>query len=110
MSRLLAPSKPAGFFSFPCSGPGRASVWLVAVFLVAFGLWLMWAQVPRERGSFFADPLYGGFLLVAALSGSGGGVAGVLAILLRRERALLVAVSSIVGLVVLFSTLGQLAR
>jgi hypothetical protein len=102
--------RKSGFLGVPNTSVGWWSIYLMLMFLGLFGGWIayVWAT-PIARPTFYSDPLHAALLLGATVAGLGGGVVGVLAFVIGRERSLLILPSIIVGGLVLFVVIGTMA-
>jgi hypothetical protein len=102
-------SRIPSFLGMPRTPRGWWSVWLALAFLVLIVLFHVYARAVRiPRPTFFSDPLNAALLLGAAGAGIAGGIVGMLAILMRRERSFTVVLSVLVGGFVLLFSIGEL--
>jgi len=94
----------------PSTRLGRWSVSFAIAFLVLFPLWMLYAMYlrPIARPTFFSDPLHAILLLSAAAAAIAGGIAGVFAFAMRRERSFTVILSILLGAFVIYWTIGEL--
>jgi hypothetical protein len=94
----------------PSTRLGRWSVGLAIAFFVLFPLWMFYAIYlrPIPRPTFFSDPLHAILLLSAAAAAIAGGIAGVFAFAVRRERSFVVILSILLGAFVIYWTIGEL--
>lgn len=96
------------FIGLPHTPLGQWSVRLAFAFLALFALWLLYVgSTPKERPTFFSDPLHAVLILGAAAAAIAGAFAGVLAFVMRRERSILIALSVLLGAYVLFWTVAE---
>jgi hypothetical protein len=109
----LAASRPLSrrLVGLPCTRSGWWSVGLAITFLVLFPLWLLYSSRlrPIPRPTFFSDPLHACLLLSAAAAAIAGGITGLFAFALRRERSFTVILSILLGALVVYWTIGALA-
>jgi hypothetical protein len=104
------PSRSPSFVGMPRSRLGSWSIVLAVLFLALFAAWLLYVQAnPIARPTFFSDPLHACLLLGAAAAGIAGAIVGVLALVTKRERSLMILVSVLLGAFVLYWTVGSLA-
>ena len=105
---LEAPAKAPRFLGLPRTRFGWSSIVLAAAFFVFF--WLFWLQrnAPRDRSTFFSDPINALLLISAVASAITGGVTAVAAIIRKRERSFLLLPTLLLGIFVLFFTVGEL--
>ncbi len=102
-------TRSSSFLGMPRTRLGWWSIWLALAFLVLLGVFRVYAsavQIPRP--TFFSDPLNAALLLGAAGAAIAGGITGVLAAVVRRERSFAILLSVLVGGFVLLWTIGEL--
>ncbi len=87
---------------------GWSAIGLTAAFFVFLGLLRLRRGTAGDPALLPSDPLGALLLLGAAASAIGGGVEAVLANALRRERSFFLIPSVLLGLLVLFFTIGEL--
>jgi hypothetical protein len=109
-NRQESAGQSLSFVGLPRSRPGLWSISLAFAFVVLFVLW--WLYVgrwrPMPRPTFFSDPLHACLLLGAAAASIAGAFAGVLALVAKRERSILIVVSIVLGAFVLLLTIAQI--
>jgi hypothetical protein len=109
MTRSTAPDRTATrFLGLPGTRLGRSSLWLVVACLACLGLWLLEAKLPRDRSTFFSDPLMAALIICTACAGNACWVTAILAFVLKREKSLLLVLPLLLGGIVLLFTLGEL--
>lgn len=93
----------------PKSRLGRYSVFALLSFALFFILsqTIVISQDPKDRPSFFSDPIPAVLLIIAGLSGVFAFFTGTIAVIKNRERAISVFISALIGLFVLFFWLGE---
>ena len=80
---------------------GRLSVWLIVTFFVFLGLFFVFVNLGERGGdTFFSNLKLTIPILIAAFCAIGSFITGVLSF--RKERAVLVFISSLIGLFVLW--------
>ena len=102
-------SRISSFLGMPRTPRGWWSVRLSLAFLVLIVLFQVYAGAVRiPRPTFFSDPLNAALLLGAAGAAIAGGIVGMLAILMNRERSFTIVLSVLVGAFVLLFSIGEL--
>jgi hypothetical protein len=98
------------FLGMPQTELGRWSNRLAIVFLVLFPIWLLYALYlrPIARPTFFSDPIHAVIILTAAAAAIAGGLAGLVAIAMKRERSFTVMLSILLGAFVLVWTVSEI--
>lgn len=97
-SLLATPRTRLGWYSLVCA----------ILFFLLFAVWLLYiSSTPIARPTFFSDPVHAVLILAAAASAIIGAVLGLLALLLKNERSVLVVFSVALGGLVLFSTIAE---
>ncbi len=97
------------FVGMPRTWLGWSSIGLAITFLVLFVLWLLYVQAtPMARPTFFSDPLHAVLILGAAAAAITGAIVGVLALVAKRERSLIILLSVLLGAFVLYWTIAEL--
>jgi hypothetical protein len=108
MSEIDELSLAEKLFGKPLTRAGRWTVGLALGFVVSAVLVILWESRPGKPGAGFqVDPLSGFLVIAAALCGTGAAIAGMAAMLFRRERSLLVFLSQLIGDVVLLYAAGE---
>src|SRR5262249_9359160 len=104
------PSRSPSFVGMPLSRLGWWSIGLAVLFLGLFVAWLLLLRAtPVARPTFFSDRLHACLLLGAAAAGISGAIVGILALVAKGERSLMILVSVLLGAFVLYWTIGSLA-
>jgi uncharacterized integral membrane protein len=102
-------SRSPSFVGMPRTRLGWWSIGLATTFLVLFVLWLLYVQAtPMARPTFFSDPLHAVLILGAAAAAITGAIVGVLALVAKRERSLIILLSVLLGAFVLYWTIAEL--
>ena len=103
-------SRSPRFVGMPRTRLGWSSIGLATTFLGLFVLWLLYvgATAPMDRPTFFSDPLHAVLILGAAAAAITGAIAGALALVAKRERSFIIALSVLLGSFVLYFTIGSL--
>jgi hypothetical protein len=101
--------KSPSFIGMPRTQVGWWSMGLAVSFFVLFEVWQVYVNAtPRPRPTFFSDPLQAFLILSTAATAITGAILGVLALVLKRERSILIVVSTLIGSFVLYWTIGEL--
>lgn len=96
-------------FGLPATRLGWWSLVLEAVSWLFIGVFAALVEAGQRGGdTFFSNPSLTSTILAAGVSGVAAGVVSALAIILRRERSLLVFLTLLLGLFVLVFRLGEL--
>jgi hypothetical protein len=107
-------NKQASLF-MPATGSGKWSVWLIVAMLLLFFIGgslsrSLYDSVPAGNTimeDFNGRPALAGSMLVAMLTGVAAFITGLWAILKKKERALLVYASSLIGAMLLVMLVGE---
>lgn len=103
------PSRDSSFFGMPRSRLGWWSIGLAALFLGLFVAWLLYVLANRiPRPTFLSDPLHACLILGAAAAGISGGIAGVQALVTKRERSWMILLSVLLGAFVVYLVIAKL--
>jgi hypothetical protein len=103
------PSQSPTFVGVPRSRLGWWSISLAITFVVLFVLWCLYVRWrPIARPTFFSDPLHACLILGAAAAGITGAIAGVLALVAKRERSCMILLSVLLGAFALWVTIATL--
>lgn len=88
---------------------GRWSVGLIIAFfvLLAIGNFIVKIQGPRADQTFFDNPILSIPMLLAGASGIAAFFTGIIAIVKKKERAVLVIVSTLLGFFILIFVIGE---
>ncbi len=106
-----APGAPlwSRVFGFPRTSSGWWAILLEVGFIILVTLFRVLVAGGQKGGAeFFSNPLLALTMIAAAASGIAGAVFGIISVIRRRERSLLIAVAVILGLLVLTFTIGEL--
>ena len=104
-------SRSPSFLGMPRTRLGGWSIGLAVLFLGLCVAWLLYVQAtPLARPTFFSDPLHACLLLGAAAAGITGAIVGVLALVAKRERSILILLSVLLGAFVLMATGALVSR
>jgi hypothetical protein len=117
--RLAGPTQTAATVSsigsfwrglaYPSTRLGWWSVALGALFFVFLKLVFVWGDQPgHDRSTFFSDPVAAFTLLGTAVSGIAAAAVAVVA-MVKREHSIFVLLVFLLGLFVLYFSLGELA-
>ncbi len=102
-------SRSPSFVGMPRTRLGWWSIGLAATFIVLFVIWLLYVgAMPKDRPTFFSDPLHAVLILGAAAAAITGAIVGVLAFVANRERSLIILLSVLLGAYVLSWTITEL--
>ena len=108
----LGPEEPAWWWLFPTTRPGRWSLRLLAAFFVCFfgfrAIQILGDPLGGGKETFWERPTFAFLAVAAAVLGGAAGISALVALLFRRERAVLVAVTALLGLLVLGFAVGEL--
>lgn len=97
-------------FAFPTTRPGIWSVLLAVAFVLLFSAWLIYvSNVEISRPTFFSDPVHVVLILGAAAASVGGALAAIGAVLFRGERSILSFLSILLGGLVLYWAVAEIA-
>ena len=90
---------------------GKWSFWLIVAFFVALGIFYLLVVPGGQRGgmTFFSNPLLAINGLTAAACGIASFFTGMFGIVKSKERAILVFVSTLIGLLVLWFVGAEIA-
>jgi hypothetical protein len=93
----------------PRSRPGIFSILAVLLFVVFFVLsrTIVISQGPKERPSFFSEPVSASLLIMAGLCGVFAFFSGTYAVIRKKERAVPVFICAAIGLFILSFWLGE---
>jgi len=96
-------------YIIPGTKLGTLSCFLIVFFiiLIIIANIIVQMQEPRNDKTFFDNPLLSGTMLIAVLSGISSFILGTTAIIWKKERASLVFISSLLGLLVLVFIIGE---
>ena len=88
---------------------GKWSVGLIIAFFVFFMLFqILITSGQRGGATFFSNPLLAVPILIAGICGVSALFAGIIGIIKRRERSVLVFLATVIGFFVLFFVLGEI--
>jgi len=108
----LQPEPPAWWWLFPTTRLGGWSLGLLAAFfacLLGFrAIQILGDPLGGGKETFWERPTFALLAVAAAVFGSAAGLSALVALLFHRERALLVAVTALLGLLVLGFAVGEL--
>jgi len=94
-------------YFMPQTRPGRWSAWLIIAFIVFFGLFYLFVATGQRGGATFFSNLYLAVpVVIAAISGISAFFTGIIGVIKDRERAILVYLAMLIGLIVLLFCLG----
>ena len=94
--------------AYPITRTGWWSVGLVILFLISLKFVFIWgAQTGHDRRTFFSDPMMAFALLGTATSGIAAGAMAIVA-MIERERSIIVFLALLLGVFVLWFTIGAL--
>jgi hypothetical protein len=91
------------------AGLGWSSLWFVVAFFAFFGLWMLEAKLPRDRSTFFSDPLMAFLIICTGCAGNACWVTSILSFTWKREKSLLLVLPLALGFFILLWTIGELA-
>ena len=99
----------SGFLNAPATILGRRSVWLEVIFILMFIVNVAVFMIVSDEAFWrqFILPFYAPIMLICGLV---GGVFGLIAVIRKQERALLVWLAILVGLFVLLIVLNELLQ
>ncbi len=101
--------KNLSFIGMPRTKVGKGSMWLAVAFFVLFTAWQLYVNnTSRPRQTFFSDLPQAILILSTAAAGITGAILGVIALVFKRERSILIILSIIIGSFVLYWTIGEL--
>jgi hypothetical protein len=90
--------KTPTWFGLPRTKLGKWTQRLMGASLALMGAWTLWvALAQRDHTTFWSDPVHAVLIIAAAAAGSASGLTGVLSILLKRERSLLLVATTLAG-------------
>ncbi len=96
-------------FGFPRTPFGWWAILLEVGFIILVTLFRLLVAGGQKGGAdFFSNPLLAVIMIAAAASGIAGAAFGMVSVIRRRERSLLIAVAVVLGLLVLTFTIGEL--
>lgn len=101
--------KSPTFIGMPRTLVGWGSMWLAVAFFVLFAVWQLYVNnTSRPRQTFFSDLPQAILILSTAAAAISGAILGLLALVLKRERSILIIFSTLIGSFVLYWTIGEL--
>jgi len=104
-------SQEPKLLGMPRTKPGQWSLRLMGAFLALFGTWTLWVTLAdKDHSKFWSDPVHAVLIICAAAAGSASGLSGALAILLKRERSVLVLAATAAGCFVAWWTYMEIAH
>lgn len=94
---------------FPNTKLGKWSFWLIIIFflLLVFSNIIVSIQGPIANQTFFSNPLLSVPMVLAGISAISSFVIGIISIIKKKERAISVFISSLIGLLVLWFVVGE---
>ena len=94
----------------PKSSLGIYSILGIVLFVILFvlGRSIVIVKGPFERPSFFNDPIPAAITIIAAMFGVSSLFTGVIAIIKKKDRAIPVFISTLIGLFILVFWLGEI--
>ncbi len=93
----------------PKTRPGRWSVGLIGAFIVFYAIfWLFVTSGQRGGATFFSNLFLAVPVVIAAISGISAFFTGIIGVIKDRERAFLVYLAIIIGLIVLLFCLAEI--
>lgn len=93
----------------PTTNLGKWSGRFIVVFFVLLAVFYLFVASGQRGGeTFFSNPLLATTILAAGAAGAAAFFTGIVSILIRKERAILVFVATAIGLFVLFFALGEI--
>jgi len=96
-------------YFMPQTRPGRWSAWLIIAFIVFFGLFYLFVATGQRGGATFFSNLYLAVpVVIAAISGISAFFTGIIGVIKDRERAILVYLAMLIGLIVLLFCLAEI--
>ncbi|MFC1649209.1 hypothetical protein ACFL2C_00665 [Patescibacteria group bacterium] len=93
----------------PKSNSGKWSVGLVLAFFIFLSIFFLFVELGYRGGeTFFGNPVLAIPILIAAISGIGSFMVGLMSIIRSKEYSVLVFIASVIGLFVLIFVLGEI--
>jgi len=87
---------------------GKWSIWLIIAFIALFTIFqILVAAGQRGGATIFSNLLLSVPMLIAAIAGISSFFTGIIGIIIKKERSVLVFIATILGFFILFFVLGE---